>query len=67
MAIQLVPTRSGHAILLYHLLIVGLPKGGDNKWRKGEDVHIVEVNGEQYIRTDSNSKESDNLENLPEF
>jgi hypothetical protein len=34
---------------------------------KGKEVHVVVVNGVKYIRTDSNKKTSDNLENLPEF
>jgi hypothetical protein len=41
--------------------------GSDGKWRKGQDVHIVTVNGVKYIRTDKNYRASDNLENLPEF
>lgn len=39
----------------------------DSKWKKGEDVRIVTVNGTKYIRTDANSKASDNLGNLPDF
>lgn len=39
----------------------------DGKWRKGEDVHIVTVNGVKYLRTDANSRAADNLGNLPEF
>jgi hypothetical protein len=41
--------------------------GSDDKWHKGQDVHIVTVNGVRYIRTDRNRRASDNLENLPEF
>ena len=40
---------------------------GINQWKKGEDVRVVTVNGTKYIRTDANSKASDNLGNLPEF
>ena len=36
-------------------------------WHKGEDVHIVTVNGVKYLRTDANSRAADNLGNLPEF
>jgi Protein of unknown function (DUF3892) len=36
-------------------------------WNKGKDVHVVKVNNVKYIRTDSNNKASDNLENLPEL
>lgn len=39
----------------------------DEKWRKGQGVHIVGVDGEEFLRTDANKKKSDNLENLPEF
>jgi hypothetical protein len=39
----------------------------DNKWRKGQEVHVITVNGVKYIRTDQNRTASDNLENLPEF
>jgi hypothetical protein len=39
----------------------------DGKFTKGEDVRIVKVNGVEYIRTDQNQKESDNLGELPEF
>ena len=40
---------------------------GSEGWKKGQDVHLVTVNGTKYIRTDRNSRASDNLENLPEF
>lgn len=46
---------------------VTIIRGTDSKWKKGEDVRIVTVNGTKYIRTDANSKASDNLGNLPEF
>ena len=46
---------------------VTILKSSDDKWCKGEDVHIVTVSGIKYIRTDQNCTASDNLENLPEF
>ena len=46
---------------------VTMLKGSDDKWKKGEDVHIITVKGVKYIRTDQNPKGADNLENLPEF
>lgn len=46
---------------------VTMVKGSDGKWRKGQDVHIVTVNGVRYVRTDRNTRASDNLENLQEF
>jgi hypothetical protein len=46
---------------------VTITKSGDGKWKKGEDVRVVTVSGPKYIRTDANSKASDNLGNLPEF
>lgn len=39
----------------------------DNQWGKGQPVHIIHVNGIEYIKTVDNGKASDNLENLPEF
>lgn len=46
---------------------VTILKGTDDKWKKGQDVHIITVKGVKYIRTDKNQRASDNLENLPEF
>ena len=46
---------------------VTILKGDDGKWRRGQDVHIIEIDGEEFIRTDANKKKSDNLENLPQF
>jgi Protein of unknown function (DUF3892) len=39
----------------------------DGKYRKGQPVRIVLVNGREYIKTVDNGREADNLENLPEF
>lgn len=46
---------------------VTITRTSDEKWSKGEDVRPVTINGVKYIRTDANSKASDNLGNLPEF
>lgn len=46
---------------------VTIARSSDGKWKKGEDVHIITVGGVKYLRTDANSKASDNLGNLPEF
>lgn len=56
-------------------VILALEKGNsfvtitknEGKWNKGQDVHIIHVNGKKYIRTDTDSTASDNLENLPRF
>jgi hypothetical protein len=37
------------------------------KWRKGEDVRLVTINGEDYLRTDAESKPSDQFDNVPEL
>ena len=38
------------------------------KWRKGQDVHLVVVDGKEFIRTDlKNSVASDNFDDVPEF
>jgi len=42
-------------------------KNDDGKWRSGDNVHIIVVNGAYYIRTDGNSTEGDNLGSLPRF
>lgn len=39
----------------------------DGKWQKGEDVRVVTIHGERFIRTDSNSVKADNLGELPEY
>lgn len=39
----------------------------EGKYCKGEDVRIVRINSVNYIRTDQNQKESDNLGALPEY
>ncbi len=46
---------------------VTILKDNDGKWKKGQGVHIIVVDDEEFIRTDANKKKSDNLENLPEF
>jgi hypothetical protein len=46
---------------------VTILKRSDGNWHKGQDVHIITVRGEKYIRTDQNAEAADNLENLPEF
>lgn len=46
---------------------VTILKGSNGKWEKGEDVHAIEINNKEYIRTDANKEESDNLGDLPEF
>lgn len=48
-------------------IFVTIVRGIDSKWTKGEDVRVVTVNGTKYIRTDANSKASDNLGKLPEY
>jgi len=42
-------------------------KNSEGKWSKGQPVHIINVNGTEYIKTEDNNSEADNLENLPEF
>ena len=40
---------------------------GKFEWHKGADVHVVEVEGDKYIRTDRNNIKEDNLGELPTF
>ena len=57
-------------------LIVNMKKGctyatvfrtAIGKWRRGQEVHLVNVNGEDFLRTDSNNVASDNFDDVPEF
>jgi len=36
-------------------------------WSEGQEVGVVHVNKDKYIRTDQDQTPSDNLENLPKF
>jgi len=44
-----------------------ITRSSNGNWKKGEDVRIILIGGIKYLRTDVNSKPSDNLENLPEY
>ncbi len=44
-----------------------ITKAKDGGWLKGQDVHIIQVGAEDFIRTDENKTAKDNLENLPRF
>jgi hypothetical protein len=58
-------------------LIVNMKKGTTyatvfrtaiGKWRKGQEVRLVNVGGEEFVRTDSkNTIASDNFDDVPEF
>jgi ABC-type phosphate/phosphonate transport system ATPase subunit len=37
------------------------------KWRRGEDVRVVTVNGQEYLRTDAKPIASDNFDDVPEL
>lgn len=39
----------------------------EGKYMRGEDVRVVVIDGEKYIRTDANNTKSDNLGTLPRF
>ncbi len=41
--------------------------GNDNKWKTGERIHMLAINGVSYLRTDTEDIPEDKLENLPEF
>jgi len=42
-------------------------KNKEGKWDRGAPVEIIRINGKEFIRTDKNQTESDNLGELPEF
>lgn len=46
---------------------VTIVQNSEAKWNKGQPIKVVLINGKHYIKTVENSKEVDNLENLPEF
>lgn len=46
---------------------VTITKKSDGNWAKGQPVFVVTINRVKYIKTVENNKESDNLENLPEY
>ena len=56
-------------------IIQGIQKGDnwytcsqkDESWIITAEIHVVEVDGEYFIRTDGNNIKSDNLGELPEF
>jgi glutathione synthase/RimK-type ligase-like ATP-grasp enzyme len=37
------------------------------KWRKGDDVHLVTVNTQDYLRTDDQCIAQDQFDNVPEI
>lgn len=39
----------------------------DEHWILGEEVHVVEANGDRWLRTDPNETPEDNLGSLPTF
>lgn len=46
---------------------VTILNGDNDRWKRGEDVHIVAVGGQRFLRTDANLRDQDNLENLPAY
>jgi len=40
---------------------------GKDGWQRGEKIDIINMDGKEFIRTDRNRTEKDNLGNLPEF
>lgn len=39
----------------------------DGQWHIGEDVRVVVIDGESFLRTDANKIKADNLGELPEL
>lgn len=42
-------------------------KNDNGKWSLGDPVHVLEVNGKKFIRTDQSDTKEDNLGGLPIF
>jgi len=49
----------------YRFTTFYLTSGG--VWARGAEVHVVNVHGQKYLRTDGNRIAADNLENLREI
>lgn len=49
------------------ITFVTILKSNEGKWKKGQPVRIIMINGTEYIKTEENPKECDNLEHLPDF
>lgn len=47
--------------------VITIYKNASGSWNKGEDVRVITVNYQDFLRTDANSIAADNLGNLPEF
>jgi hypothetical protein len=39
----------------------------NGKWQKGQEVFVVEIHGERYMKTVRDDTKKDNVDNLPEF
>lgn len=57
-------------------LIVNMKKGctyatvfrtAMGKWRKGQQINLINVNSEEFLRTDSKNIACDNFDDVPEF
>lgn len=46
---------------------VTIYKSNDGKWKRGDNVEVVIINNNKFIRTDGNRIAKDNLGELPEF
>lgn len=55
------------ALIKNNVTFVTIFRGDDGKWKEGQPVYIIKVNGTEFIKTVDNGKAVDNLDNLPEF
>jgi hypothetical protein len=42
-------------------------KNTEGNWNKGKPVYVIKINGLEFLKTVSDNKLVDNLDNLPEF
>jgi hypothetical protein len=56
-------------------LIVNIKKGTTyatvfrtaiGKWRKGQQIRLINIDGQEFLRSDNNNEASDNLDDVPE-
>jgi hypothetical protein len=36
------------------------------KWRKGQEIRLININSQEFLRSDNKNEASDNLDNVPE-
>lgn len=48
----------------WYIAILKETKGARNIWERGAEIHVIDIKGEKFIRTDRNNTKNDFLDNL---